>query len=70
MPVMMQIGEGAGAAAAVAVADGVQPRQVNMAKVHEVLRKQGAHFKLPEEPRGIEISAIPSRSGGREAGGT
>jgi hypothetical protein len=69
MPVMMQIGEGAGAAAAVAVADGVQPRQVNMAKVHDVLRKQGAHFKLPEEPRGIEIAAIPSRSGKKGVAG-
>ena len=48
MPIMMQVGQGAGTVAAIAARDGVEARRVDMAKVHEALRKQGAHFKVPE----------------------
>jgi hypothetical protein len=48
MPIMMQVGQGAGTVAAVAVREGVEPRRVDMAKVHEILQTQGAHFKRPE----------------------
>jgi glycine/D-amino acid oxidase-like deaminating enzyme len=46
-PVMMQIGEGAGTVAARAVAEGVDPRRVNMAKVRETLLANGAHVLMP-----------------------
>jgi hypothetical protein len=48
MPIMMQVGQGAGTVAAIAVREGVEPRRVEMAKVHAALREQGGHFKLPE----------------------
>ncbi|MDO8479742.1 MAG: hypothetical protein Q7W02_26805 [Candidatus Rokubacteria bacterium] len=44
---MMQVGECAGAAAAGAALDGVVPRRVDMKKVHDALRRGGAHFLLP-----------------------
>jgi hypothetical protein len=47
-PIVMQIGQGAGAAAAIAALQGVAPRYTSMMKVHDVLRAQGAHFLLPE----------------------
>lgn len=47
-PVMMQIGEGAGTVAAVAVADGVDPRRVDMEKVLKTLLANGAHVLVPE----------------------
>ncbi|HTU01452.1 MAG TPA: FAD-dependent oxidoreductase [Candidatus Sulfotelmatobacter sp.] len=49
MPIAMQVGQGAGTAAAIAVRDGVEPRRVDMAKVHAALQRQGGHVKLPEK---------------------
>jgi hypothetical protein len=46
-PIVMQVGEGAGAVAAIAARDGVLPRHVDLKKVHATLRAQGAHFLLP-----------------------
>ncbi|HWU38214.1 MAG TPA: FAD-dependent oxidoreductase, partial [Candidatus Acidoferrum sp.] len=46
-PIAMQVGEGAGAVAAIAARDGVVPRRVDIWKVHATLRAQGAHFLLP-----------------------
>jgi hypothetical protein len=47
-PVMMQIGEGAGAVAAMAALDGVLPRDVDIARVQGSLKQHGAHLRLPE----------------------
>lgn len=47
-PIAMQIGQGAGAAAAIATQSGVAPRYASMARVQAALRAQGAHFLLPE----------------------
>jgi hypothetical protein len=47
-PIIMQIGQGAGTVAAIAARDGVEPRRVEIAKVHDALQRQGAHFKPPE----------------------
>lgn len=47
-PIAMQVGEGAGAAAAVAAKEGVPPRRANIQKIQAALRAQGAHFLLPE----------------------
>lgn len=41
MPICVNIGQGAGTAAAVAVRDGVLPRAVDVAKVQDLLRRQG-----------------------------
>jgi hypothetical protein len=41
-------GQAAGAAAAVAVAQGVQPRAVDIARVQQVLRAQGVYLRRTE----------------------
>jgi hypothetical protein len=42
MPVTMIVGQGAGTVAAVAVDQGVDPREVEMGRVHRELDRQGA----------------------------
>lgn len=41
MPICVNLGQGVGTAAAVAIRDGVLPRQVDIARVQQVLRQQG-----------------------------
>ncbi|MGH8219541.1 MAG: FAD-dependent oxidoreductase [Steroidobacteraceae bacterium] len=53
-------GQAAGAAAAVAVAAGVQPRTVNIRDVQAALRKQGVFIREPEEPVGLTRAAAGS----------
>ncbi len=47
-PVMMQVGEAAGTVAAIAVADRVEPRGVDTAKVRKMLLAEGGRVLLPE----------------------
>lgn len=46
-PIVMQVGQGAGVAAAIAARDRVVPRRVDLKQVHATLGAQGAHFLLP-----------------------
>jgi hypothetical protein len=43
-------GQAAGVGAAVAVAQGVEPRAVDVARVQEVLRGQGVYLRQTEAP--------------------
>ena len=44
MPICMNIGQGIGVAAAIAALDGVQPRDVDVAKVQAVLKANGVEI--------------------------
>ena len=44
MPICMNIGQGIGVAAAIAARDGVQPRDVDVAKVQAVLKANGVEI--------------------------
>jgi hypothetical protein len=48
-PFMMQIGEAAGTAAALAAQTGISPRALDVRKVQKALRAHHAHFLLPGE---------------------
>lgn len=50
-PFMMQIGEAAGAAAALAAKQSISPRKLAIGDLHRALAKGNAHFLLPGEGR-------------------
>ena len=41
MPICMNIGQGVGTAAAVAIRNGVEPRHADIRRIQEALRRQG-----------------------------
>ena len=47
IPQCWMTGHAAGAAAALAVAEGVEPRDVPLARLQAVLAQQGAHVRMP-----------------------
>jgi len=67
MPSMMAVGQAAGTAAALAVRDGVPPRQVEIAALHDRLLAQGANLEHAVLPAGEDAGEEPS---GLAAAGT
>ncbi len=58
----MAMGQAAGTAAAVAVAGGRLPREIDVAALREVLRRSGALLELPD-PSSTPSSAVAARTG-------